>query len=143
MSGKRLSRSGGFTLVEVMLALSLLGIGLLSLAVMQIIALEYNSRGRHQTHAAAQAELQMERLMRRRWTNLGTTGGWTAPVTVTQEVQVAGGVVAEQPYALSWRIADLDPGRTRSIDVRVQWDEPKRPGRRYALSNIRFNHESL
>ncbi len=136
---RRVRRSDGFTLLEVMLALTLLGIGLLSLAAMQLIALDYGSRGRHQTQAAAVAEAQMEGLMRRRWTNLAPTGGWTAPIT--QDNVMQGGV--EQSYDVSWRIADADAGRTRTIDVLVEWDEPSRPNRRYALSSMRFNHEGL
>jgi len=135
-------RSSGFTLIEVLLALSLLGIGLLSLAAMQLTALEYGSRGRHLTNAAVVAEVQMEDLMRRRWTNLAPTGGWTAAVVKDNVVQGATSEV-EQSYEVSWRIADLDPGRTRAIDVRVEWDEPKHPDRVVALSNIRFNHEGL
>jgi hypothetical protein len=49
----------------------------------------------------------------------------------------------EQTYEVSWRITNLDPGRTRAVDVRVEWDEPKHPNRVYALSSIRFNHEGL
>ena len=33
----------------------------------------------------------------------------------------------EQAYSVSWRIANVDAGRTRSIDVRVQWTERNRP----------------
>lgn len=135
-------RRGGFTLVEVFIALTLLGIGLLSLAALQITALDYGSRGRHMTHAASVAESYMERLQRRRWTNLAPTGGWTAAVTENNNVQ-NGGVVAEQSYQVSWRISDLVVGRTRTIDVRVVWDEEGRPNRRYGLSSIRFNHEGL
>lgn len=134
--------SSGFTLVEVMIALSLLAIGLLSLAAMQLTALQYGSRGRHLTKAAEVAEVQMEQLMRRTWTALGPTGGWTAPQTVNNVVQSATNDT-EQSYDVSWQIANLDPGRTRSIDVRVEWDEPNRPNRVYGLSNIRFNHEGL
>jgi hypothetical protein len=47
----------------------------------------------------------------------------------------------EQVYQVSWRIADVDAGRTRSIDVRVQWNERNRPNRQYAISGLRFNHE--
>lgn len=125
-----------------MLALSLLGIGLLALAAMQLTALDFGSRGRHQTQAAAEAESRMEQLLRARWTDLAPTGGWTAPVTETSTVEAAATVI-EQSYEVSWQIADLDPGRTRTVDVLVTWDEPKRPGRQYAISSIRFNHEGL
>lgn len=145
MTRVRIPRPSGFTLIEVLLALSLLGIGLLSLAAMQLIALEMNNRGRHQTVAATMAERRMEELMRRTWTDpdLAPTGGWTAPATVTSDVQTAGGDVTEQSFTISERISDVDPGRTRSIDVRVQWNEPGRSDRQYALSNLRFNYEGL
>jgi len=137
--GDRNSR--GFTLVEVLIALSLLGIGLLALAAMQLTALDYGSRGRHLTQAAAVAEERMELLMRQRWTNLAPTA-WTAPVVESNVVQGATNHT-EQTYEVSWRIANLDVGRTRSVDVQVEWDEPKRPNRRFALSSIRFNYEGL
>lgn len=142
MTRRRLSQGGGFTLIEVLLALSLLAIGLLSLAGMQLIALDHSSRGRHQTQASTVAELQMEQLMRRRWTNLAPTA-WTAPTLVTNLVQTGAGDVNEKTYSVSWRITDVDAGRTRSVDVRVQWNDKDRPNRTYALSSIRFNHEGL
>ena len=136
---RRKRKSSGFTLVEILIALSLLAIGLLSLAVMQITAMKYGSRGRHMTKAAAVAEARMEELSRRTWANLAPTA-WTTPVAVSELIQ---GPVdkTEQIYQVSWQIADVDAGRTRSIDVRVQWTEPNRPTRQYALSTLRFNHE--
>jgi prepilin-type N-terminal cleavage/methylation domain-containing protein len=137
----RKRRSSGFTLVEIMIALSLLAIGLLSLAAMQLTAMQYGGRGRHLTKAAAVAEGRMEMLMRSRWTDITPTA-WTTPV-VTNEVIQGPSNLTEQAYSTSWQIADVDPGRTRSIDVRVQWTEPKRPTRQYAISSLRFNHEKL
>ena len=134
-------KRSGFTLVEIMIALSLLAIGLLSLAAMQLTAMQYGSRGRHLTKAAAVAETRMEMLMRSRWTDLAPTA-WTTPV-VTNEVIQGAANQTEQAYATSWQIADVDAGHTRSIDVRVQWTEPNRPTRQYALSSLRFNHEGL
>jgi prepilin-type N-terminal cleavage/methylation domain-containing protein len=131
--------SSGFTLVEIMIALSLLGIGLLSLAVMQVTAMQYAARGRHLTKAAAIAEQRMERLMHQTWDDIAPTG-WTAPATVNEVVQGPTDKT-EQAYEESWRITDVDAGRTRSIDVRVTWTEPNRPTRQYAISGMRFNHE--
>lgn len=138
---RRRRQSSGFTLVEILIALSLLAIGLLSLAAMQLTAMQYGSRGRHLTKAAAVAEGRMEMLMRSRWTDLSPTA-WTAAV-VTNEVVQGPTNQSEQAYSTSWQIADVDPGRTRSIDVRVQWTEPNRPTRQYAISSMRFNHEDL
>lgn len=136
---RRKRQSSGFTLLEIMIALSLLGIGLLSLAAMQITAMQYGSRGRHLTKAAAVAEAQMEELTRRTWNNLAPTA-WTAPVTVNEVIQGPTNQT-EQAYQVSWQIANVDAGRTRSIDVRVQWSERNRPNRQYAISSLRFNHE--
>jgi prepilin-type N-terminal cleavage/methylation domain-containing protein len=138
MRNKR--QGSGFTLVEIMIALSLLGLGLLSLAAMQLTAMQYNARGRHMTKAAAVAEARMELLMRSRWTDIAPTA-WTTPVVVNEAVQGATNN-AEQAYSVSWQIANVDPGRTRSIDVRVQWTERSR-NRQYALSSLRFNQEGL
>ena len=135
----RRRQSSGFTLLEIMIALSLLGIGLLSLAVMQVTAMQYATRGRHMTKAAAIAETRMEELSRRTWANLAPTA-WTAPATVNDVVQGPTNK-NEQAYQESWRITDVDAGRTRSIDVRVTWTEPNRPTRQYAISGLRFNHE--
>jgi prepilin-type N-terminal cleavage/methylation domain-containing protein len=137
---RRKSKRSGFTLIEIMIALSLLGIGLLSLAAMQLTAMQYGSHGRHLTKAAAVAERQMEILTRQTWATLAPTGGWTAPQAVDETIQGPTNAT-EQSYAVSWRIADVDPGRTRSIDVRVQWTERNRPTRQYAVSSLRFNHE--
>src|SRR5688572_29061975 len=138
---RRKRNRSGFTLVEILIALSLLAIGLLSLAAMQLTAMQYGSRGRHLTKAAAVAESKMEFLMRSRWTAIAPTA-WTAP-EVTYEVIQGPSNQNEQAYSTSWQIADVDPGRTRSIDVRVQWTERGRPTRQYAISSLRFNHEDL
>ena len=133
--------SSGFTLVEIMIAMSLLAIGLLSLAAMQLTATQYGSRGRHLTKAAAVAEARMETLMRSRWTNLAPTA-WTTPI-VTNEVIQGASNVTEQAYSTSWQITNVDVGRTRSIDVRVTWNERGMPTRQYVISSLRFNHEGL
>jgi prepilin-type N-terminal cleavage/methylation domain-containing protein len=135
--------SGGFTLIEVTIALGVFAVGMLALAAMQLQAMRSGSSGRHATHAAAIAQSQMERLQRLRWTDLATTGGaFTAPVTESHTVQ---GTVAdvEMSYEVAWRIADVQVGWTRSIDVRVSWDEPERPGRNVVLSSLRYNREGL
>jgi prepilin-type N-terminal cleavage/methylation domain-containing protein len=134
---------GGFTLLEVSIAIGVFAIGMLGLSAMQLHALRGGGSGRHATQAAAIAQSQMEQLDRLRWTDLATTAGaFTAPVTVSNLVQ-ADTTESEMSYAVSWRIADVQPGWTRSIDVRVTWDEPKRPNRSVVLSSLRFNREGL
>ncbi len=129
----------GFTLIEMMIALLVFGLGMVTLSSMQLMAMSGSSRGRHATQAAAVAESQMEQLQRLTWAQLGPTGGWSAPVTRTNSVQGQ----AEAVYSVDWRITDLVANWTRSVDVRVSWNDPGRPNRSVVLSGIRFNREGV
>ena len=135
---------GGFTLLEVMLALTLMAIGVLSLGALQLLMVEHGNRGRHATAASAIVQSRVEQLQRVRWTDasLQPTAGWSGPVVVNSLVQ-DGGVVIEQSYDVYVRVTDSVAGVTRNVDVRAEWDEPGRPGRRYALSTLRYNFEDL
>ena len=134
---------GGFTLIEITIALGVFAVGMLGLAAMQLHAMRSGSSGRHATQAAAIAQSRMEELQRLRWTDVATTGGaFTAPVTESNLVQGTPDDV-EMTYLVDWRVADVEPGWTRSIDVRVTWDEVNRPGRTVVLSSLRYNREGL
>jgi prepilin-type N-terminal cleavage/methylation domain-containing protein len=129
--------SRGFTLIEAMIAMAILGGGLLAVAAMQLQAIQYGSRGRHQTQAAIIAQDRVEALQGVAWASLAATS-WTAPLTVNHTVN-DGADRVEKAFQVSWRIQNLVNDVTRSIDVRVNWDEVKRPGREYAISAVRFN----
>lgn len=133
---------GGFTLVEIVIALGVFAVGSLALAAMQLHAMRGGSGGRHATQAAAIAESQMEEFQRLRWTDLTTTGGsFATPVTRTNLVQGTPDEV-EMTYLVDWRVANVEVGWTRSIDIRVSWDEANRT-RSVVLSSIRYNREAL
>ena len=136
-------RRGGVTLIELMVALTVLAFGLLTVAAAQIHALRGSTTGRHQTMAASIAQSQMEQLQRVSWNDPSLNpGGWTAPIVVNQVVEAPVNMI-EQTYALSWRVTDLVVGQRRSIDVRVTWNDPNRPNRSYAVSSVRYNYENL
>jgi prepilin-type N-terminal cleavage/methylation domain-containing protein len=140
------SGRGGFTLLEVMIALTLMAFGVLSLAALQLLVMDYSARGRSMTQASAIAQARMEQLERLTWTDAAmqpTGGAFTGPTTVNVTVEDGAGGGIQQSYDIYVRVADLVVGVTRSIDVRVDWDEPDRPGRTYALSTIRYNVEGL
>jgi prepilin-type N-terminal cleavage/methylation domain-containing protein len=126
----------GFSLLEVVIVLGLLGVGLLALAAMQLQALRGGRSGQVDTYATSLAQDRMERLQRLRWTALAPTTGWSAATTRTHPV-------SGQDYELSWRISDVVPSWTRAIDVRVTWDAPDRPNRSRVLSSLRYNREAL
>ena len=136
---QRREAHGGFTLLEVMIALTVFALGMLTVAAMNLQAMQGAKNGRDQSQAAAIAHSQMEQLQRLTWTQLAPTG-WTA--AVTQNVTVlADPDHNEQSYEVSWRITDAVTDWTRLIDIRVGWDDPGRPGRSVALSSMRYNRE--
>jgi prepilin-type N-terminal cleavage/methylation domain-containing protein len=126
----------GFSLLEVVIVLGLLGVGLLALAAMQLQALSGGRAAQVDTFATTLAQDRMEQLQRLRWTSLAPTAGWTAALAVTHPT-------SGQDYNLSWRITDVVPNWTRSIDVRVTWSGANRPNRARVLSSIRYNREGL
>jgi prepilin-type N-terminal cleavage/methylation domain-containing protein len=132
--GARRPSQGGFSLIEVMIALGILAFGLLTMSGMQIHAMRGGASGRQSSQAAAFAQDKMEEFQRAAWSTLAETSGWTSGVTETP-------AQGNQDYTVSWRIADLVANATKSIDVRVAWSEPRRPNRSLTISSYRFNRE--
>ena len=135
----------GFTLLEITIAIGIFAVGMLGLAAMQLQAMRSGSSGRHATQAAAIAQSQMEQLQRLRWTDpdlADTAGAFTAAVTRTNTVQGDPDQV-EMTYSVDWKVANVELGWTRSIDVRVRWSEENRPNRAVVLSSLRYNREGL
>jgi len=136
----RLAR--GFTLIEVMISATILAVGLLALAAMQVSAMRGGKQGRHTTEAAAAARSQLEQFNRMQWSALNATGGWVAPTPVSNPgntVQTTGGPAIEEPYNIQWRITDLIVNQTKSIDVQVTWtDNTNGLQKTLVLSTIKF-----
>ncbi len=139
---RRRRSARGFTLLEVMIALGILAVGLLSVAAAQLYAMRGGSSGRHSSDAAVIAHSQLENFQRIAFAapELAATAGAfvPAPSAETTVVQTPDGDAIEMTYTLSWRIGDLDAAR-KSIDVQVTWDEPNRPGRQLVLSTVRHD----
>jgi type IV pilus assembly protein PilV len=79
VKGRRNERSGGFTLIEVTIAMTILVVGLLALAVMQLQALRQGAGSRALTQAAVVARDQMETVQRMSWAAVAPTAGWATP----------------------------------------------------------------
>ena len=156
-SRQRRRGSSGFTLLEVMVALSLLAFGLLAMLAMQIHALREGKVGRHVTQAAQVARDRLEIFQRLPWTDpqlaptVGPAGWLIGADTQDNDVWVDGATtVREQRFNVDWRITDIafDPTNPavpvlKQIDVRVTWREPGDPAgmaaRRFAATTRRFN----
>jgi type IV pilus assembly protein PilV len=135
----------GFTLMEAVIALSILAVGLLAMLGMQLQAVRQADWGRHTTDAGRVARDQLEMFSRLDWADADLQDtNWTAAVAVNSDVESPEGTYTEQVFNLQWRIT-TDPANTnlRQIDVRVLWDEGDVAGvgdqRRYAVSSIRYN----
>jgi len=145
MRGERTRRkcaARGFSLIEVMIAMTVFALGMVTLSAVQVQAMRSGSSSRHATQAAAIAKSQMEQLQRLDWAQIGPTTGWTTPVERNNTVQGSPNMV-ERVYTVDWRITDLTPAWTRAIDVRIRWSDPKRPNRSVVISSVRFNRRAV
>jgi prepilin-type N-terminal cleavage/methylation domain-containing protein len=140
-------RERGFTLLEVMVAMGILASGLLAVSAAQLYAMRGGRSGRHTTDAAEIAQGQIEQFQRMAFADLvSTAGAWAPPgagLARSSAVETPGAPVVEQDYSLQWRITNtIGPSGAvfiKTIDVRVLWDEPNRPGRSYTISTMRHN----
>ena len=95
---------GGFTLLEILIAISILTIGLLGVASMQVSAIRGNDFASAQTEAATAGMDRIEKLLRLPYDNL-TSGNHTDP-----------------PYTISWSVTDNSPlNNTKTVTVTVSW----------------------
>lgn len=106
------SNEKGFTLIEVMIAITILAIGLLAVAATPIMVMSGNSRAQRITEASFGAMDRLEQLMVLDNSATELTAG-NHSATVTQ-----GGVT----YTVSWVVTNLDTSR-KQVDVTVQWSE--------------------
>lgn len=132
-------RTRGMTLLETLVAMMILGGGLLTMASIQMHSIRGAQQGRHLSAATNLAHSQIEQLQRAPWTEVDDTS-WTTPVTGSQVVQR---IDLDQNYAISWRIATMAPSSTKALDVRVDWTESNGRNRSVTVSSIRHNHEAL
>lgn len=131
----------GFSLVETMVAMLVLGFGLLTIASTQVYAVKSGQTGRHRTRAVQIAQTQMEQLQSLRWTQIAPTG-WTAVQDVTTTIESAS-AQAEKTFGVQWRITNLIANQTRAIDVQVGWTDAHGVVKNFTLSSTRFNFEGL
>jgi type IV pilus assembly protein PilV len=119
--------SGGFTLIEVMIAIAVLTIGLLAIGSVQISAINGNSTGKMTSQAAMFAADQLERLL---------------AIDDFNDAQLANGASGqrqdeENAYTISWTIANTATANTRLITVTVTSANPAMQGRQVVLNALK------
>ncbi len=96
---------GGFTLIEILIAMTIFAIGILAVTSMQIMALQTNARASRSTEAFAVATDKMEELIR---TNYDDIDSSTDP-------EVDG------EYTTTWNVTEDNNAEFKTITVTVSW----------------------
>ncbi len=117
---KHLRKKTGFTLLEVLLALSLAATAVVALLRLHVISIRMVDRSQTQVQAAALAEQKMAELMMAGWPPLGTDTG-----SLEQE----GRDYRWRTEVTDWKLpesigADLLPARR--ILVEIRWEQGKK-----------------
>jgi len=116
---KACDNQSGFTLLEVLIAISILTVGLLGVAQMQIMGIKGNYFSGNTTAALTLAEEKMEDLLGKSYTDAELTNGnhpdANNPIDETGQ---AGGI-----YSRMWIVTDNTPiTGTKTATVSVSWD---------------------
>jgi type IV pilus assembly protein PilV len=102
-------KSGGFTLIEILIAMVILSISLLALAGLMATTTQNTSLGGHITEAATFAQDRLEQFRVTQWVNI-VTGTDTTPPGST-------GIV----YTRSWNV--VDNGNIKTITITISWTD--------------------
>ena len=111
----------GFTLIEMLTALSILSIGFLSLFELQIIAIKGNKRSKNLTSAVILAETKVEDLIKNGFANL-SNGVFQDTNNPVNEVGAPGGI-----FTRTWTIADYKGSmHIKKITATIEWPHLKK-----------------
>lgn len=113
ISAVRTNRQGGFTMVELLIAMSILAIGMLAVVALQFSTARNNTSGNVYTQANMLAMSQLE-ILKNQDLSLLIPGAYNDPAPIDENGQ-PGGI-----YARSWTITDIGTG-ARALTVVVQW----------------------
>ena len=103
----------GFSLVEVMIAVSIFAVGLLAVALMLDTAIQYNSSARLISEATEIAQYQMEKLM-----------GGPYDAADLDEAFSPYGPENVANYRVTWTVReDLPMSAMKTINLTVAWDD--------------------
>ena len=113
-------REGGFTLLEVIVAISILTFGLLAVASMQTTAIRGNYNAAHITEATTLAQDTLEELLTLNYTNAVLVDGQPAVGTPTTYA-----IAAPAGYTgLSYTVDDDNPVQdAKLITVTITWQD--------------------
>jgi len=113
-----LTKSHGFTMIEILIALVILSVALLGLAGLMVQTTKNTSFGGLMTEAATLAQDKLEELRATSWNNLGSFSGGP---------EILQG--SNKTYNRSWAVEPNPPSPAdtmRTLSVTVTWDDRTR-----------------
>lgn len=130
-----LGNKGGFTLIEVLIALAVFSIGILAVGGMQISAIKGNARARSLTEATTMAADRMEKLIQLPSNDPALTAGMYTPRAVSDGIDNNRNGIIDEPgetgdIAISWAITDNGVlAHCKTIVVTITWIQGGRSNR--------------
>ncbi len=125
----------GYTLVEVMVAMTILSVGMLGLTTLQISGIRGNSLSGSNTEAGNLAKLHMESIINAEYDNpfirdinkANNNNLKSVTNTDYRNVDLQGNPIDWDRYTLVWNVADDTPIKnTKTIVVMVTWKNGQR-----------------
>jgi type IV pilus assembly protein PilV len=113
---RKSGQASGFTLLEVLIAVTVIGVGFMAAASMQGTSISGNSRSAFMTAATYLAEDKLEELRNTDYMAITAAG---SPENNIDELGNAGGI-----YSRSWTVVNDSPGLLmKEVTVTVDWVE--------------------
>jgi prepilin-type N-terminal cleavage/methylation domain-containing protein len=128
-----IGNAGGFSLIELIIAMAILAFGMLAAASMQYSAIRNNTNGNIYTQAnmLAKAKLEYLKNLDIDSAELTVSGDWYSEPSLIDENEQPGGI-----YSRQWLIQELGT-QARTITVRVEWSRFGDARRVLLVSNTR------
>jgi type IV pilus assembly protein PilV len=115
----------GFSLVEFMIAVTLLALGLLAMAGLQTTSMRSNASSKWETAAATAAEEKLMQLKNTGYDGISNTT-WTAAETVTMP--------GFGTFSRTYQVSDSVSGFLKYIEVQVSWTDSRGAAKQVDLS---------
>ena len=104
-------KSGGFTLLEILIALIIFSIGILALATLTVTATKTGSYGGRMTEAVTFAQDKLEELK---------TNSWDKIVSgMDQETGPTG-----MYYTRNWKVLEKETRNLKTVSITIEWNDP-------------------